>query len=89
LAGETEVNLPQRHFVHHKSHMTEPGPPDRLSYVVATAVYLNTKDINTDRIWRYVCLPRNWAGKGKSTLIIVSAPARFDPRSGHVGFVVD
>jgi hypothetical protein len=34
LAGETEVlgeNLPQRHFVYHKSRMTrpeiEPGPP--------------------------------------------------------------
>jgi hypothetical protein len=28
LVGETEVlgeNLPQRHFAHHKSHMTRPG----------------------------------------------------------------
>jgi hypothetical protein len=36
LAAETEArweNLPQRHFVHHKSHMTRPGLETRAAAV--------------------------------------------------------
>jgi hypothetical protein len=35
LVGETEVlgeNMPQRHFVHHKSHMPRPGFEKALTF---------------------------------------------------------
>jgi hypothetical protein len=53
LAGETEVlgeKLPQRHFVHHKFHMTRPGlepGPKRWEDSLLAGLYYSTSKTET------------------------------------------
>jgi hypothetical protein len=75
LAGETEVlgeNLPQRHFVHHKSHWPDPysnpgrrgGKPatNRLSYGAAYIKFTSSSLLNYVGNYRSFIAFQRWPG---------------------------